>query len=369
MKMKFIPVAKPTVGKKEADLVYKQIKSGWFSMGKKVLEFEKKVSKYLNVKYAVAMNNGTSALDSLLTALEIEPNDEVIVPSLTYISTANVVSYKRAKLVLCDSDEKTFNVDHKSLLKKITKKTKLIIVTDMKGMPIDYDFFVKLSKKTKINIIADSAESFGAKYKKKFVGSQLLAHTFSFFANKNITTGEGGMVVTNNKILKDKLKIIRNQGQNKRYNHIVLGNNYRMTDINASIGIEQLKKLKKTIVEKERVSKKYNKIFMNVKEVKTPYIPSYVSQHSWYNYTIKVPSNIRDSLVKFLYKKNVETRLSFPPVHIQPYYKKKYKYKNNSFKKSFKTYSEFIDLPIWANLSQKQILYIGNIIINFLKKK
>ena len=239
----------------------------------------------------------------------------------------------------------------------------------MKGMPIDYDFFVKLSKKTKINIIADSAESFGAKYKKKFVGSQLLAHTFSFFANKNITTGEGGMVVTNNKILKNKLKIIRNQGQNKRYNHIVLGNNYRMTDINASIGIEQLKKLKKTIIEKERVSKKYNKIFMNVKEVKTPYIPSYVSQHSWYNYTIKVPSNIRDSLVKFLYKKNVETRLSFPPVHIQPYYKKKYKYKNNSFKKSFKTYSEFIDLPIWANLSQKQILYIGNIIINFLKKK
>ena len=175
-----------------------------------------------------------------LQALNITEKDEVIVPSLTYISTANVVSYKKAKLVLCDSEEDTFNVSYESLISKITKKTKLIIVTDLKGMPVDYDKYIKLSKKMKIPIIADSAESFGAEYKHRKVGSQLLAHTFSFFANKNITTGEGGMVVTNNDKL-EKLRIILNQGQNRRYNHIMLGNNYRMTDISASMGLIQLK--------------------------------------------------------------------------------------------------------------------------------
>ena len=192
----YIPVAKPTVDIREANLAYKQIKSGWITMGKKVKEFENKVCKFLNVKYAIAMNNGTSTLDALLTALNITAKDEVIIPSLTYISTANVVMYKGAKLVLCDNDIKTFNVSPNSVLKKITKKTKLIIVTDLKGMPVEYDFFKKLSKKTKIPIISDSAESFGAKYKNKYVGSQLLAHSFSFFGNKNVTTGEGGMVLT-----------------------------------------------------------------------------------------------------------------------------------------------------------------------------
>ena len=149
----YIPVAKPTVDIREANLAYKQIKSGWITMGKKVKEFENKVCKFLNVKYAIAMNNGTSTLDALLTALNITAKDEVIIPSLTYISTANVVMYKGAKLVLCDNDIKTFNVSPNSVLKKITKKTKLIIVTDLKGMPVEYDFFKKLSKKTKIPII------------------------------------------------------------------------------------------------------------------------------------------------------------------------------------------------------------------------
>ena len=173
-KNKFIPVANPTVNIEEAKAVFNQVKSGWISMGKKVQEFENKVEKYIKVKNAIAMNNGTSALDALLTALNINEKDEVIIPSLTYISTANVVAYKKAKLVLCDSDPRTFNIDEKSLLKKISRKTKLIIVTDMKGMPVNYDFYKKLSKKLKIPIIADSAESFGAKYKNKMIGTQLL---------------------------------------------------------------------------------------------------------------------------------------------------------------------------------------------------
>ena len=246
-KKNFIPVANPTVGFEEANAVFKQVKSGWISMGKKVIEFENKVKNFIGVQNIIAINNGTSALDALLTAFDIKENDEVVIPSLTYISTANVVAYKRARLVLCDSNPKTFNISRKSLLSKISKKTKLIIVTDMKGMPVDYDFYKNLSKKINVPIVADSAESFGAKYKNKIIGSQLIAHTFSFFANKNLTTGEGGMIATRSKVLAEKLRVIRNQGQNRRYNHIVLGNNYRMTDVSASIGIIQLNKLSKCL--------------------------------------------------------------------------------------------------------------------------
>ncbi len=369
MRKFFIPVDNPTVDIQEAKAVFKQVKSGWISMGKKVKEFESKVEKFIGVKNAIAINNGTSALDALLTALNIGENDEVIIPSLTYISTANVVAYKKAKLILCDSNPRTFNIDKKSLLKKISKKTKLIIVTDMKGMPVDYDFYKTLSKKTKIPIIADSAESFGAKYKNKIIGTQLLAHTFSFFANKNLTTGEGGMIVTGSNVLSKKLKIIRNQGQNKRYNHIVLGNNYRMTDISASIGIIQLRKLKSCLSKKQKIAENYNKFFENISEINTPFIPNYVSQHSWYNYSIRVSSNHRNKLMEYLRKKGIETRLSFPPVHIQPYYKKQFSKNSKDLTKSLQTFKEFLDIPIWPNMKIKNQRVVASSIINYFKKR
>ena len=368
-KKKFIPVANPTIDSEEAKAVFKQVKSGWISMGKKVQEFEGMVEDFIGVKNAIAMNNGTSALDALLTALDIREKDEVIIPSLTYISTANVVAYKKAKLVLCDSDPKTFNIDEKSLQKKISNKTKLIIVTDMKGMPVNYDFYNKLSKKKKIPIIADSAESFGAKYRNKIVGTQLLAHTFSFFANKNLTTGEGGMIVTNNNSLSKKLKIIRNQGQNRRYNHILLGNNFRMTDVSASIGIVQLKKLKTCLLKKQKIAQNYNKFFKDISKIKTPYLPDYVSQHSWYNYSIRVSSKYRNKLIKHLSDKNIETRLSFPPVHIQPYYKKQFIKERKNLRKSLKTFNEFLDIPIWPDMSFAKQKTVANAIINYLKRK
>ena len=239
----------------------------------------------------------------------------------------------------------------------------------MKGLPVDYDSLKKLSKEKKIPIIADSAESFGAKYKNNIIGNQLLAHSFSFFANKNITTGEGGMVVTNNKQLYEKLKIIRNQGQSSRYNHTVLGNNYRMTDIMASIGIEQLRKIKKITKEKNKIANFYDKQFSQINQVKTPYVPEYASQHSWYNYSIQVEEKIRDKLVTFMKKRGIETRLSFPPIHIQPYYIKKFKFKKLDFINAYYSYKRFIDIPIWYGLNKKSQIKIVNTIKSFFQKK
>ncbi len=363
-----IPVANPSIDLNEAKSVFRQINSKWISMGKKVEEFEKKICKEIGCSYAITVNNGTSALDALLTALEIGENDEVIVPSLTYISSANVVLYKKAKLVLCDCDPKTFNVDLDDIKKKITKKTKLIITTDLKGMPVDYDEIRKVTKKKNIYVISDSAESFGSSYKGKKVGTQFIGHTFSFFANKNITTGEGGVITTNNKKLAKKLKIIRNQGQDRRYNHILLGNNFRMTDVTASIGVEQIKKLRKILKKKQTIAEYYDKELKKIKGITTPYLPKYVTQHSWYNYSIKLKKNLRNKLIKFLEKKGIETRLSFPPIHIQPFYVKKFKFKKNQFSNAYNSYQTFLDLPIYADLSEKKLRYIIKNIKIFFKK-
>ena len=189
--MKYIPIASPRIEEAEAKAVYDVIKSGWITMGKKVQEFEDLVTQYTGAKYALAMNNGTSTLHSMLIALDIGVGDEVIIPSLSYISAANVIMYQGGQPILSDSDPKTFNVNPENIKEKITSRTKAFMTVDMKGLPVDYDAFINLSAETGIPFISDSAESYGAKYKGNNVGSQALMHSFRFFSNKNITTGEG----------------------------------------------------------------------------------------------------------------------------------------------------------------------------------
>ena len=362
----FIPVANPNFTEKEARAVYDIIKSGWISMGKKVQEFEQLVCDYTGAKYAVAMNNGTSTLHAILAALEIGPGDEVILPTLTYVSSANVILYAGATPVLCESNPKTFNVEPEHIREKITKHTKAFMTVDLKGMPVDYDAFRSLGEETGIPFISDSAESLGAEYKGKKVGTQAFASSFSFFANKNITTGEGGMITTDDKSLYKILRILRNQGQEGRYNHTKLGFNYRMTDIQAALGVEQMSRIETILNKKDELAKIYTKNFQKIKKVKVPYLPSYVDKHSWYNYTISVNKNIRDNLINYLNEKGVETRLSFPPIHIQPYYRERFRYKSQDFPIAYKTFQQFLDIPIWAGLKQKKQIYILNEIISFL---
>jgi dTDP-4-amino-4,6-dideoxygalactose transaminase len=364
--MNFIPIAQPSIGEEEAKAVYDVVKSGWISMGKKVELFESNICDYLNVKNAIVMNNGTSTLHSTLTALSIGPGDEVIVPSLTYISSANVVLYLGAKLVLCDSDPKTYNVNPEHIREKITKNTKAFMTTDMKGLPVDFDAFQALSQETGIPFISDSAESFGSTYKGIKVGSQALVHSFSFFANKNMTTGEGGVVVTNDDLLAKKLRIIRNQGQEGRYNHTWLGNNYRMTDILASIGIEQLKKIDSILDDKVILAKKYNNLFKNHEGIDSPFVPEYVTRPSWYMYSVKVDKGIRDDLIQYLEKNKIETRLSFPPIHVQPLYIKKFGYAKYDYINALDSYNSFLDIPIWSGMDDEIQQYLVNQITNFI---
>lgn len=366
--MKKIPVANPYLDNQEAKEVFNTIKSGWITMGNKVKIFENKFAKLVNAKYAVATNNGTSSLHLCLRAINIQPGDEVIVPNITYISTINVVLYEYAIPVIADSSSEDYNISIDDIERKISSKTKAIIAVDMNGLPFDYDKLIKISKKYKIELIADSAEAFGASYKNRKVGSIAKLHSFSFFANKNITTAEGGMITTNSKYLYNRLKLLRNHGQTKRYYHTDLGYNYRMTDITAAFGLIQLKKVKKIKEKKNLLVKNYKKYLKNNPYIFIANVPKYKFEHSWYNFTIYVKDKkFRDFLISNLSKSNIETRISFHPLSKQPFIKKNGKIKKINLSNSEKAVDKLINLPIFANMSDSQQKYICNQIYKISK--
>jgi perosamine synthetase len=363
-----IPVAEPVFSDAEADAVYEVLKSGWVTMGPKVEAFETAFAAYVGAKHAVAMFNGTITLHALLAALDIGPEDEVIVPTLTYISTPNVVMYQNAKLCLCECDPKTYNVRVEDLQKVVTPRTKAIVSVDMNGLPINYGPVADFAKKHGIHLIADSAESLGGKFLGQQIGTQALAHSFSFFGNKNITTGEGGMVTTNDDWLAGKLRILRNQGQQGRYNHTHLGFNYRMTEMQAAIGIIQLAGLEKRLDAKRRIVRWYNDYFSETDLIIPPHIPDNVD-HAWYMYPPSFDESVdRDKVVRALAAENIETRTSFPPVHIQPYYKERFSYKADDYPISVGAWQQLINLPISPLLKEHEVKRVAEATLSAVEK-
>ncbi len=355
---KLIPVADTEIGRPEELAVRDVVRSRWLSSGPRVKAFEEKFSRVVGGGEAVAVNNGTSALHVALMALGIGRGDEVIVPSLTFISSANVVLYQGAKPVLADCDPATYNITPEAIEKRITSRTKAVMPVDMNGMPYDYEGVAAVCRKKGIPIVADSAESLGAVYKGRKIGSIENIHCFSFFPNKNITTGEGGMVVTKSKAHAAKMRIYLNQGQEGRYNHTELGYNYRMNELQAAIGLCQLDRLPDVIRAKEAIARRYQKGFEGVAGVSTPHVPRYVSQHAWYMYSISVRAEIRDRMVRDLADLNIQTRLSFPPVHIQAYYRRMFGCRPTDCPKSLEAWSRKIDIPIFRRLTVSEQSFV-----------
>jgi len=366
---KRIPVATPIFTEAEAQAVSEVMRSGWLTMGAKVAEFEEAFAEFTGARHAIAMFNGTVTLHAALAALGVGPGDEVIVPTLTYISTANVVLYQGAELRLCECDPLTYNVRVEDLERVVTPRTKAIITVDMNGMPVDYDPIVQFARDRGIALIGDSAESLGSLYRGRPVGTQALIHSFSFFGNKNITTGEGGMITTDDEGLAAELRILRNQGQSVRYHHTHLGFNYRMTELQAAIGIVQLQSLHSRLQEKRRVVEGYTRHFAGSQWLSLPVVPDYVDQHGWYMYAPAFAETVdRDEVVKSLGEAGIETRVSFPPVHIQPYYVERFGYKIGDFPVSLDAWSHLINLPISPNLTAEEIDYVATMTLMAAEK-
>ncbi len=357
-----IPVANAVLTEEDAQAVADVVRSGRISSGLRVRAFEEAFAAYLDVSHAIAVNNGTAALHVALAALGTGPGDEVIVPTLTFISTANVVLYQGGQPVLCECDPDTYNVTADILRRHITPRTKAFMPVEMNGLTLDYDPVLRLSKETGIPLIIDSAESLGSGYKGRPVGSQALLHIFSFFPNKTITTGEGGMITTNHARLAGKLRTLVNQGQDGRYNHVALGFNYRMTEIQAALGHSQLKRVSWSLGEKERIAERYDAAFRHVRGVEPPPRPEYATAQSWYMYSVRLPDmRARDAAVSALAGHGIETRLGFPPIHIQPYYRERFGCRPEELPVALRAWQRKIDIPAWPGLpeaSQDEIVQV-----------
>ena len=321
-----IPVSEPVLGEKELLYVSECILTGWVSsIGKFVTQFEEMFAKFCGAKYAVSTSSGTTALHLSLLALDIQPGDEVIVPSLTFIATANVVRHCGATPVFIDSEMETWNIDPSLIENAITPRTKAIIPVHLYGHPANMDPIVALAKKYDLHVIEDAAEAHGALYKGKKVGSLGEMGTFSFFGNKTITTGEGGMVVTDDESLYEKMQMIKAHGMDPKmkYIHPVLGYNYRLTNIQAAIGVAQMEKIDKIIEKKRLIAKLYENGLKNIPGITLPPEKEWARNVYWM-YSILIDDSItgvlRDDLMKRLQNKGIESRPFFYPIHKQPIY-------------------------------------------------
>ena len=323
-----IPVAEPCIGDEELKNVIEAVKSGWISSkGKFIEEFEREFAKYCGVKYGVATANGTVALHLALKALGIGKGDEVIVPALTFVATANAVTYCNAKPVFVDSHPEYWCINPEKIEEKITPRTKAIIPVHLYGHPCDMDQIMKIARNYNLYVIEDAAEAHGAEYKGKKVGSFGDISCFSFYGNKMITTGEGGMCLTNNEELAERMRNLRDHAmsKNRRYWHETVGFNYRMTNLQAAVGVAQLKKLDEFIEKKRQIAKWYAE---ELKELEEKGLVELHPEMDWakcvywmYSILIEDKAKVsRNELMKKLENMGIETRPFFVPMHLLPMY-------------------------------------------------
>jgi len=357
--MKLIPVSQPALIGNEKKYVKDCLDTNWISGKGKYLDlFEKKFADYINVKYAITCSNGTVALHLALLSLDIGNNDEVICPTFTYVATANSVLYTGAKPIFVDCEPDTWNLNPKKIEKLITKKTKAIIVVHIYGHPCDMEPILKIARKYNLYIIEDAAEALGSEYKGRKCGTFGDVATFSFYGNKIITTGEGGMVVTNNKEIEKKVKLLKGQGMDlkKQYWFKVVGYNYRMTNVQAALGLAQLENIKKFINQRRKIADLYNKYLADVDGITLPIEKPY-AKHSYWMYSILVnDSTNRDRLMRFLKVRGIETRPFFYPMHTMPVHKK---VGTDDLKISEKVSKKGINLPTFFGLKKKEIKFIA----------
>ena len=320
-----ITIAKPAIGKEEEREVLKVLRSGMIAQGQWVEKFEKEFAKYIGTKYAVQTTSGTTALHLSLLSLGIGKGDEVITTPFTFVATSNAILYTGAKPVYVDIDEKTFNINFTQIEKKVTKKTKAILLVHLYGLPAEMYEIMKIAHKHHLYVIEDAAQAHGAVYRNKKVGSIGTLGCFSFYATKNMTTGEGGMVTTNNLKLAQKVRALRNHGMIElNYKYSTIGYNYCPTNIAGALGLTQLKKLDGLNAKRIKNAKH---LISRLKNIKGIVLPNLFSDrtHVFHQFTIRVTKDFpisRDSLIKRFEKYGVKPKIFYPiPLHKQKLYK------------------------------------------------
>ena len=385
-----IKYGKQYIDKEDQKAVLSSLKSEWITQGPRVEIFEKNLKKKFGAKFCCAVSNGTAALHLTGLALGWKKNDIILCSSISFLSASNAAIYSGARPYFIDIILNDYNISIEKLKKKIKfylskkKKIKSIVVTDFAGHPCNWTELKKLSKKYNITLVNDNCHALGASYEKnkKYAINFADVVTQSFHPVKNITTGEGGAVLTNNKKIYEKIKLLRSHGTIRNFSTKIkktkpwfyemreLGYNYRITDLQCALGTSQLKKLDKFVKRRNEIANIYNSFFKNYKEIIIPKV-SKNCIHAFHLYPLlinfeklKIPKNI---LFNELKKKNVLLQVHYIPIHLQPYYRKNYKFKNGDYPVAEKFYKQEVSLPIYFSLKNKEVKYICKLLIKILK--
>jgi len=379
-----IPLSRPDITEKEINAVIEVLKTPYLSLGPKLKEFEDKFAKYIGTKHAIAVSSGTAGLHLALLSLNIGENDAVITTPFSFIASANCILYVRATPIFVDIDPETYNIDpdkieeyieHNCSLdekkgflidRKTGKRVRVILPVHIFGFPCDMDRIMKIANKYNLYVVEDACEAIGAEYKGKKVGNFGNLSIFAFYPNKQMTTGEGGMIVTNEDKLAYLCRSLRNQGRDNNGGwlaHKRLGYNYRISDINCALGIAQLDRIDQILKKRENIASQYNELFKDI--VKVP-ITLKGAKRSWFVYVICLSEEYskidRDELLIRLSKKGIACSNYFPAIHLQPSFRKKYIHGGSDLKHTERISERTAALPFHNNLKKREIFYVANIL-------
>ncbi len=381
--MKTIPFSLPSISESDVRMVTDVLKSGWITTGPKTKEFEERFAQYIGCKHSIAVNSCTAALHLALEAIGIREGDEIIIPTMTFASTGEVVTYFRAKPVLADCEEDTLLMDVSQIEEKINEKTKAIIPVHYGGQPCDMDEILRIAQRHNLKVIEDAAHSLPTKYKGKMIGTIGDITCFSFYAIKTITTGEGGMACCENDEFAERMKIMSLHGISKDawkrytsegswyYEVIDAGFKYNMTDIAAALGVSQLEKSDEFLQKREEIANKYRQAFEDVPEIKSPVIRDY-GTHAWHLYVIQLDLEMlkinRTQFIENMKENGIGCSVHFIPLHLHPFYREIFRYRPEDLPTATKVYNRIISLPIYAKMSYDDVDYVIKNVIKIIKE-
>jgi dTDP-4-amino-4,6-dideoxygalactose transaminase len=379
----FLPFHKPDIGEAEAEAVLETLRSGWLTTGPKVKQFEADFAKYLGCSHAVAVNSGTAALHLALDAIGIKESDEVIVPSLTFAATAEVVFYLKAKPVFVDCQPDTLNIDPNRIEREITARTKAMIPVDIAGQPCEYSKILEIARSYNLKVVEDAAHALPAAYGKEKVGRISDITCFSFYATKTITTGEGGMATTENPEWANRMRMMSLHGisldawdrytdKGSWYYEIIRpGYKYNLTDIAAALGIEQLKRCEQFYEARRRIAAQYSRAFENYPEIQIPRCGPDI-QHAWHLYIIQLDLErlriSRQDFIKALKSQNIGTSVHFIPLHLHPFYRDTFGYQPADYPQATAVFERIVSLPIYPKMTDNDVCRVTGAVTKLVEE-
>ncbi|HID57032.1 TPA: DegT/DnrJ/EryC1/StrS family aminotransferase [Candidatus Poribacteria bacterium] len=378
-----VPLCRPLVGEEEVKAVAEVIRSGWLSTGPRTLEFERDFARYVGAKHGVATSSCTSALHLSLVASGVEEGDEVITSTFTYTATAEAIGYTGAKPVFADIDPVTLNILPEEIERRTTDRTKGVIPVHVAGHPCKMDEIYDIAGRFGLVVINDAAHAISTEIRGRRIGSMEHLNCFSFYATKNITTGEGGMITLNEDEIAEKLRLMRLhgidrytwarlQGERRWYYEVVeRGFKYNMSDIQAAMGLCQLRKIDEIQRRRREIADRYNDAFSDVEEIITPPLPE-DGKHSWHLYIIRLNLEMlsidRDEFIRRMAERGIECSVHFIPLHLHPFYRKRYGYKAGDFPKAEEAYRQVVTLPLFSGMGDEEVDLVIDCALDIIRR-